>query len=88
MSSSPLRNFHLPLPSETYDRLKEEAARQDKPATSVARDAIEEWLRERRKLVVREEIAAYASRMAGGRAALDHELEQAGVDHLLHDGER
>ena len=83
MSSAPVRNFHLPLPSDVYERLKDEAARESRPATSVAREAIEEWLLQRRRLVVREEISAYADRMAGSREDLDPELEKAGVGHLL-----
>ncbi|MEO8584925.1 MAG: hypothetical protein ABI584_02070 [Acidobacteriota bacterium] len=82
MPSSPLRNFHLPLTGETYDRLKEEAARESRPATSVAREAIEEWLRERRRQSVREEIAVYAARAAGSAADLDAGLEKAAVEHL------
>jgi hypothetical protein len=88
MPATPLRNFHLPLPSDTYQSLKDEAAREGRPATSVAREAIEGWLRERRKLVVREEIAAYAAEMAGTREDLDPELERAAVQHLHKPGKR
>jgi predicted DNA-binding protein len=83
MSSAPVRNFHLPLPSDVYERLKEAAARESRPATSVAREAIEEWLRQRRRLAVREEISSYADAIAGSREDLDPELENAGVEHLL-----
>ena len=82
MATAPLRNFHLPLPGDTYEALREEAARAGRPATSLAREAIEEWLRARRKLAVSEEIAVYASRMAGTSADLDPALERAGLEHL------
>lgn len=88
MPSAPLRNFHLPLTGETYDRLKEEAARERRPATIVAREAIEEWLRERRRQFVREEIAAYAAIVAGSEADLDFGLEKAAVEHLLENGKK
>lgn len=88
MSSAPLRNFHLPLANETYERLKEEAARESRPATSVAREAIEEWLRARRKLAVREGIAAYAANVAGSGADLDIGLEKAAIEHLIEHGKR
>lgn len=88
MPSAPLRNFHLPLTGETYDRLKEEATRSGRPATIVAREAIEEWLRERRRQFVREEIAAYAATAAGSGADLDAGLEKAAVEHLFESGKK
>lgn len=88
MTSAPLRNFHLPLTGETYDRLKEEAARERRPATSVAREAIEEWLRDRRRQVVREEIATYAATVGGSGADLDAGLEKAAIEHLLGNGRK
>lgn len=88
MPSAPLRNFHLPLTGETYDRLKEEAARERRPATIVAREALEEWLRERRRQFVREEIAAYAVTVAGSEADLDAGLEKAAVEHLRGNGKK
>jgi hypothetical protein len=88
MTSAPLRNFHLPLTGETYDRLKEEAAREGRPATIVAREAIEEWLGERRRQFVREEIAAYAATVAGSEADLDTGLEKAAVEHLIGSGKK
>ncbi len=82
-----MRNFHLPLPEKTYDRLRLEAERSDVPATALAREAIGFWLDERRKRVLRESIAAYASRMAGTKFDLDPQLEAAGVQHLTGDTE-
>jgi predicted transcriptional regulator len=41
-----MRNFHLPLPEETYDRLRRAAERSKEPATALAREAIECWLRQ------------------------------------------
>jgi len=88
MPSAPLRNFHLPLTGETYDRLKEEAARESRPATTVAREAIEAWLRERRRQSVREEIAVYAASAASSAADLDAGLEKAAVEHLRGSGRK
>ena len=75
-----LRNFHLPLPEDVYQALRQEAAVLRKPATAVAREAIEDWLRERRRTAVREAVAAYASRQAGTLADLDPSLEQASLE--------
>jgi len=81
-TSTPTKNFHLPLPESLYRTLREEAAALKRPATVVARQAIEAWLRERRKMVLREAVATYAVRHAGTAADLDPALEAAGVDLL------
>ena len=78
----PTRNFHLPLPESVYRALQEEAAALKRPATVVARDAIEAWLRERRKSVLREAIATYALEHAGTSADIDPVLEKAGIEVL------
>ena len=77
-----LRNFHLPLPEDVYRALREEAAAVKQPATAIARQAIETWLRERRKAALREAIAAYAAEHAGTMTDLDPALEAAGVSLL------
>jgi hypothetical protein len=74
-----LRNFHLPLPENVYQALRDEAAAVKQPATVIARQAIEAWLRERRKAAVREAIAVYAAEHGGTAADLDPALEAAGV---------
>ena len=77
-----LRNFHLPLPDDVYQALRDEAAAVKQPATVIARQAIESWLRERKRAAVREAIAAYAAEHAGTSADLDAELEAAGSQML------
>jgi predicted transcriptional regulator len=77
-----LRNFHLPLPEDLYRALRDEAAAVKQPATAIARQAIEAWLRERRKAALREAIAAYATEHGGTAADLDPALEAAGVSLL------
>ena len=75
-----VRNFHLPLPETVYGALRQEAARSGRPATALAREAIEAWLAERKRTVVREAIAAYAARHAGTAADLDPALEKASLE--------
>jgi len=77
-----LRNFHLPLPEPLYQRLRDAAELTNQPATTVARYAIETWLRQHRKAVVREAIAAYAASVAGTRDDLDEALESAALEAL------
>jgi hypothetical protein len=78
-----MRNFHLPLPDETYSLLRLEAERAQVPATTLAREAIDQWLRMQRKRARHDAIAAYAADVAGTKLDLDPELEAAGIDHLL-----
>jgi hypothetical protein len=78
-----VENFHLPLPEQTYVELRAEAERCHLPATSMARQAIQEWLRAKKKAATRRAIAVYASKMAGTEADLDSRLEAASVEYLL-----
>ncbi len=79
----PMKNFHLPLPSDIYQNLQTTAKRLRKPATHVARQALETWLKEQRAAAIHEEIMAYATKSAGTADDLDKVLEDAAVVHLL-----
>lgn len=83
MKKLALHNFHVPLPDELYKKLREEADRSNQPATALARDAIELWLRHREKAALHDAMAAYAARHAGTVADLDEELEGESVEYLL-----
>jgi len=78
-----MKNFHLPLPEPTYIQLRAEAERTRVPATSLAREAIDVWLREQARKLRHEEIARWAQEMAGTDFDLDTTLESAGIEHLL-----
>lgn len=82
---APLKNFHLPLPEDLYEELADEAKQAGQPATAVARHAIEAWLRQNRKLQLREEIASYARGVGGSAADLDVDLEAAAIESLRRD---
>jgi hypothetical protein len=75
-----LKNFHLPLPAPVYEALQHEAELSGKPATVVAREALETWLQERQRAAVREAIAAYAVQHAGSAVDLDPALERAALE--------
>ena len=83
MKSATTRNFHLPLPEELYEELRDQARKSGRPATAVARRAIEAWLRQARRMELSESIASYASRHAGSPCDLDEELESAGLDSWM-----
>jgi predicted transcriptional regulator len=64
----------MPLPEQVYQRLKSVAKKQQKPATQLAKQALEQWLDEQEKLALHEEIARYAVSMAGTVDDLDESL--------------
>lgn len=78
-----MKNFHVPLPDRTYSELRAEAERTQVPATTLAREAIDWWLRQQFRKARHDAIAAFAEEMAGSNVDLDTDLESAGVEHLL-----
>ena len=81
-----MRNFHLPLPERTYTLLRAEAERARLPATTLAREVIDAWLKDQTRKARYNAIAEYASEMAGTELDLDRELESAGIEHLVRTG--
>lgn len=81
--ASLMRDLHVPLPEATHRRLRAEAERSLRPATEIAREAIDRWLLEARRTAIHEAIASYAVPMAGTADDLDPELETAGIEHLV-----
>ena len=81
-----MKNFHLPLPEQTYSQLRAEAERTQVPATILAREAIDLWLRHQLRVARHSAISAFAAEMAGSSFDLDTDLESAGVEHLLKTG--
>ena len=81
-----MKNFHLPLPEQTYTGLRAEAERTGVPATTLAREAVDWWLRQQARKARHDAIAAYATEMAGTHLDLDADLESAGIEHLVNTG--
>lgn len=81
-----MKNFHLPLPEHTYVQLRAEAERMQVPATTLAREAIDSWLLHQARKARHDAIMAYAAKMAGTGLDLDHDLESAGIKHLVRTG--
>jgi hypothetical protein len=81
-----MKNFHLPLPDQTYENLRAAAERMQVPATTLAREAVDGWLREQFRKARQDAIATYAAEMAGTRLDLDSDLESAGIEHLVKTG--
>jgi hypothetical protein len=78
-----VKNFHLPLPDLTYSLLRAKAEKAGVPATMLAREAIDQWLRDQSRKERFDAIASYAREMAGTALDLDPELEAAGIEHWL-----
>jgi hypothetical protein len=79
-----MKNFHLPLSDQTYMSLRAEAERTGVPATTLAREAVDGWLRQQVRKAWHEAIAAYAAQMAGTRLDFDANLESAAIEHMLN----
>jgi hypothetical protein len=82
-----MKNLHVPLTPNLDAALRAEATRRNQPATVLARQAIEEWLRQQQKRALHQAIASYASEWAGSDVDLNEDLEKAGVEHLLAEEE-
>ena len=70
-----MKNFHLPLPDQTYSQLRAEAERTRVPVTSLARVAIDLWLQEKARKARHDAIAAYALELAGTDLDLDPRVD-------------
>jgi hypothetical protein len=81
-----MKNFHLPLPEQTYANLRAAAERMQVPATTLAREAVDWWLRQQFRKARQDAIAAYALEMAGADFDLDSDLESAAIEHLRKSG--
>ena len=82
MKTAPSQNFHVPLPTPIYSRLKDESRRLHTPATQLARQAIELWLEQCRRKALYDELACYAQANAGTLADLDEALAEVSADYL------
>ena len=81
-----MKNFHLPLPEQTYTGLRAEAERTGVPATTLAREAVDWWLRQQRRKARHDAIAVFAAEMAATHLDLDADLESAAIEHLVNTG--
>ena len=81
-----MKSFDLPLPEETYERLKAAAAQSKMPAAALGREAIDFWLRQRLREARHDAIAPFAAEAAGTALDLDNELEAAAIEHLAKTG--
>ena len=74
------RNFHVPLPEDLYERLRHASEQAAQPATALAREAIAQWLGQRERERLAQEIAQYAAATGGTAEDLDEDLEAASLE--------
>ena len=77
-----MKNFHLPLPEETYAQLRAVSTKTEIPATTLAREAIDAWLKAQARDARRAAMAEYADAVAGTLEDFDPDVEAAGLEHL------
>ena len=82
MQESLNRNFHVPLSDDLYRALRSEAEKRRRPATSLVREVLEQWLERLQVEALHNEIADYASKHAGTSADLDPALEASALEVL------
>jgi hypothetical protein len=73
----------MPFPEQTWSGLRAEAERAQLPATALAREAIDGWLREQAKKARHDQIAALAAEISGTDLDLNPNLEAGGIKQLV-----
>ena len=72
--------FHVPLSEDVYQALHEASKAAKQPATVLAREAIETWLRQHERAERSRAIAEYAEAASGSEQDLDESLETATLE--------
>ena len=74
------QNFHVPLSPDVYERLKIEAQYLQRPATELARVAIESELRKLEAQRIHDQIRAYAEAMGGSEEDIQPDWQAASYE--------
>lgn len=85
MSSEAVTKLELSLDGDVWNLLHDEAARTGRPTDSLACDVVTNWVRERQRQRVAQEIAEFAAAHAGGELDLDRDLEASTLQALRED---
>jgi predicted DNA-binding protein len=70
-----MKNFHVPLSDEVYQELRAESERTGRPATALAREAVEFWLKHIRRQARAKALAEFVAEHGGGPHDLDPAME-------------
>lgn len=82
MFSGTITRLELPLESDVWGLLQDEAARSGQAPVSLASHILASWARERHRQRVAQEIAEFAAAQAGSELDLDEDLEFAALQAL------
>jgi len=82
MPSVQTKKLNLPLSEETHRALFDESRRTGVPATRLAREALEDWLRQRERERRNEQVRQFALEHAGSEYDLDPALESIAAEEL------
>ena len=82
MSSGTVTKLELPLESDVWGLLQDEAARSGRPTVSLVSDVVANWVHERQRQRIAQEIAEFAATHAGNELDLDSDLESAALQTL------
>lgn len=77
-----MKHIHVPLDETLHAALLAEARDSGESATSIARQAIAQTLRQRRKAARDKALRAYARQVAGTDHDLDPQWEETGLESL------
>lgn len=85
MSSEAVTKLELSLDGDVWNLLHDEAARTGRPTDSLVCDVVTNWVRERQRQRVAQEIAEFAAAHAGSELDLDRDLETSTLQALGED---
>ena len=80
-----MTTLELPLEGDVWGLLQDEAARVGRPTVSLVCDVVVNWVRDRQRQRVAQEIAEFAAAHAGSELDLDRDLETAALQTLGED---
>lgn len=86
MSETP-KNFHLPLPENLYDSLKEMSRQLNMSITKIAKQTLEKSVRQWEKEIRHQQIVQFAEQFGGTEYDLDPALENASIESLTDNGD-
>ncbi len=82
LSSGTITSLELPLDSDVWGLLQDEAVRSGRPTVSLVSDVVANWVHERQRQRIAQEIAEFAATHAGSELDLDSDLESAALQTL------
>jgi predicted transcriptional regulator len=79
------KSIHLPISDSLLQNLKEHAKKENRTVSGIVAEAVENWLKQKRKEKIYQQIKEFSSKYAGSKYDLDEELEAAGSKFLLEE---